>query len=101
MPRPYRVNYKFSVVLYDWVLSEEWSLDARFQDREARFKVQEWLMAGGWVWWGAIFALNKRKYEEQFKQVKHACDIAVVYSAEDLEALRVHREVFGAMWELA
>ena len=57
-------------------------------------KVQEWLMAGGWALMGAIFfALNKRKYGEQFG--KHL-DIAVEYSAEDLEALRVHREVRSA-----
>ena len=43
---------------------------------------------------GAIFfTLNKRKYGEQFG--KHL-DIAVEYSAEDLEALRVHREVRSA-----
>ena len=51
-------------------------------------------MAGGWTLMGAIFfALNKRKYGDQFG--KHL-DIAVEYSVEDLEALKAHREVRSA-----
>lgn len=90
MPRPYRVkHYKF-VGIMATVLSGGMVSMYLIPGSGSTLAVQEWLMAGGWALMGAIFfAINKKKYGEQFG--KHL-DIAVEYSVEDLEALRTHRE---------
>lgn len=91
MPRPYRVkHYKF-VGIMATVLSGGMVSMYLIPGSGSTLAIQEWLMAGGWALMGAIFfALNKKKYGEQFG--KHL-DIAVEYSVEDLEELRTHREV--------
>ena len=90
MPRPYRVkHYKF-VGIMATVLSGGMVSMYLIPGSGSTLAVQEWLMAGGWALMGAVFfAINKKKYGEQFG--KHL-DIAVEYSVEDLEALRTHRE---------
>lgn len=90
VPRPYRVkHYKF-VGIMATVLSGGMVSMYLIPGSGSTLAVQEWLMAGGWALMGAVFfAINKKKYGEQFG--KHL-DIAVEYSVEDLEALRTHRE---------
>ena len=91
MPRPYRVkHYKF-VGIMAAVLSGGMVSMYLIPGSGSTLVTQEWLMAGGWALMGAVFfAINKKKYGEQFG--KHL-DIAVEYSAEDLEAMREHKTV--------
>ena len=91
MPRPYRVkHYKF-VGIMAAVLSGGMVAMYLIPGSGSTLVTQEWLMAGGWALMGAVFfAINKKKYGEQFG--KHL-DIAVEYSAEDLEAMREHKTV--------
>ena len=91
MPRPYRVkHYKF-VGIMATLLSGCMVSMYLIPGSGSTLAAEEWMMAGGWALMGAIFfAINKKKYGEQFG--KHL-DIAVEYSVEDLEALRTHSEV--------
>lgn len=94
MPRPYRVKHHKFVGLTATVLSGGMVSMYLIPKTGSTLVKQEWLMAGGWALMGAVFfAINKKKYGEQFG--KHI-DIAVEYSVEDLEAMRSHRDVLEA-----